>query len=209
MQTPEYTGSGAVSGQNKHFWFALYRRKLQITGQLIIGAGGHLIQFRNVTFRENLLRCSEAVHPVAADAGNLIGNPSCQIQFMKGHDDRQFSCPGHILYNGKKFQLIADVQKRSRFIQDDDIRLLAKCSGEHNPLFLSVTGFRKIPLRQFFNMNQPHGFVYDLPVFLRKDAKFSRIGIPSRRHHISAVHHLRPNPLCQYHRQLLRKLSAA
>lgn len=116
LQTPEYTGSGTVSGQNKHLWFALYRRKLQITGQFIIGAGGHLIQFRNVTFRENLLRCSEAVHPVAADTGNLIGNPSCQIQFMKGHDDRQFSCPGHILYNGKKFQLIADVQKRSRFI---------------------------------------------------------------------------------------------
>ena len=87
-------------------------------------------------------------------------NPVCkfprQIQFMKGHQHPNLFLLCLFFQHMEKFQLVADIQKRGGFIQQNYFRLLAKGSCQQHPLSLSIADLFKIPVCQFLYLCQFH-----------------------------------------------------
>ena len=65
----------------------------------------------NVAGRKDLLRRSKPLHIFSFHTQNLISHPLCQLQLMKGHNDRQALFSGKFLQHRQKFELILHIQK--------------------------------------------------------------------------------------------------
>ena len=97
---------------------------------------------------------------------------------------------------------MADIQERSRLVQNDDLWLLTDGPGQKDSLALAIADRRKIPVLQIPGMNQLHGCAHFFVIFRRKNAKNTRIGVTSRSHNILAGHEFRLHPARHNHRKL-------
>ena len=146
---PDKTGHIAVDDLRA----ALRLFKLDAAEQRIVRAVFDLIEVLNPVVGKKRFRCAERRDPVAFDAHDFIGYFTGQINFVQAHDHRNPSIFRHIAENAEQFDFMADIQKRSRLVQDDDLRLLANCPCEQNPLPLSVADRGKIAVIQIGRMN--------------------------------------------------------
>ena len=131
----------------------------------------------------------------------LVRNFLCKIQLMKGHDHSHLFFQHHFFQNGKQFQFMTDIQKRCRFIQDDNLRFLADGARQKNPLALSVTDRCEIPVFQIPGMYHLHGIFNFFLILRRKNSESSGIWITSGRHHILTGHKFRTHTLGEHYGQ--------
>ena len=87
---------------------------------------------------------------------HFVGDFLGQIQFMEGHDHSKLVFQNHFFQDGEKLQLVTDVQEGSGLIQYDNLRLLADCPGQKDPLTLAVADGCEIPVLQIPGMDGLH-----------------------------------------------------
>ena len=109
---------------------------------------------------------------------------------------------GQLPKNFQEFHLVSDIQIRRRFIQDNNLRILADGSGKQNALLLSVTQGSEVLSGQLLPMNQGQRLFHLLPVLLGELANGIGVGIAAHGHQLLAGHQLRMNAVCQHHRQM-------
>ena len=97
---------------------------------------------------------------------------------------------------------MTDIQKRCRFIQNDDLRFLADGTCQKNTLTLSVTDSCEIPVFQIPGMNHLHGIFHFFLILRGKDSQSSGIRITSGGYHIFTGHKFRTHALSKHYSQL-------
>ena len=164
LQLTKYRYATAISRNDKYLRFSPCRFQLQTAKVCIITALRHSIQCLDIIRRKDLFRCSVTLNLTAVHTDYLVGYLLCQIQFMQRHDHRHIPLSDHIFQNRQQFQLMSNIQERSRLIQNNNLRLLTDGSGQQNPLPLTVTDLREIAICQFFRMYQLHSFLHFLMI---------------------------------------------
>ena len=119
---------------------------------------------------------------------------------MQGHHHGDPLFPGHSPENGKKLQLVPDIQVGCRFVEDDDLRFLANGPRQQDPLALAVADRLKGSRRKFLCVNGGKGFLHLLFILLRQDPETSCIRVSSHGGYIPAGHELGLDPSGQHHR---------
>ena len=157
LQSAVYRNAAAISSDNKYPWFTCRGFHLYTSEGGIVASLGDPVESADIFGSENFFRCTVFFYIFSVYADYFVGDFLGQIQFMEGHDHSKLIFQHHFFQNGEKLQLVADVQEGGRFIQYDDLRLLADCSGQKNPLALAVTDGCEIPVLQVPGMDGLHG----------------------------------------------------
>ena len=201
LQLPIYRNPASISSDHKHLRFSGRRFHFHAAEFCIIASTGDAIKLPNIIGSKDFLRCTIFLNVISMNTDHLVRNLLGKIQLMKGHDHRHLFFQYHLLQNGKKLQLMPDIQEGGRFIQDNDLRFLADGACQKDTLSLSVTDGCKIPILQIPGVNHLHGTFNFFLVLCGKDPESSGIGISSGGYHILTGHKLRSHALGKYYSQ--------
>jgi len=166
--------------------------------QVIEPAHGFVVQ--------HLRRLSAGKDPVSAHTDYAIRDLHGQVNLMQGHHNCDSLFARHPVEDGKKLQLVADIQIGGRLVENDDLRVLADGAGQQDPLALAVAHRVKGPVRQLARMHGNQGFIHLPFVLLRQDTQPACVWIAAHRRNIPAGHQLRLQAACQDDRHPLRQL---
>ena len=114
---------------------------------------------------------------------------------MQRHDDGDALLLCHAAQNREQFQLVADIEERSRLVEDDDLRLLTDRTRKMHSLALAVADGVEIAAAELFGMNGAHRLLDLLLILAGQHAEPSGVRIAARCHDIVAGHQLRLHSL--------------
>ena len=83
----------------------------------------------------------------------------------------------HALEDGQQLQLIADVEKTRRLVEDDELRLLAEGPGKQNALPLAVADGLEGPVGKVERVGLAEALLDDGLVLRAEDAEMAGVGI--------------------------------
>ena len=168
-----------------------------------------VIELTDCLVIKDLSRFSARKNLLAPHTDDPVGNLHREVNFMKRHHDSDSLFPGHFVKNTEKFQLMSYIKIRSGFIENNDLRLLADCAGQEDPLTLTVADGVKGPVRKMLRMNGSQRLLHLLLVRSRQDPKTSGIGISAHGGYIPAGHQFCLQTACQHDGHLLCQFSGA
>ena len=96
----------------------------------------NLVDHPEVLFREHLLRRTDIVDVTLVHHDHIVGIRGRDIQIVTDYDDEYALLMGQVPEDACDVHLMTDVQVRSGFIQQQDLRLLNQTPGKHDPLML-------------------------------------------------------------------------
>ena len=126
---------------------------------------------------------------------------------MQRHDDGDALLLCHAAQNREQFQLVADIEERSRLVEDDDLRLLTDRTRKKHSLALAVADGVEIAAAELFGMNGAHRLLDLLLILAGQHAEPSGVRIAARCHDIVAGHQLRLHALRQHNGHLRGQLT--
>ena len=138
MQRPVYRDSAAPAGNHKYLWRAFRLRQLHTAKKQVITAGFHAVKLFYGMVLQHLLRRPKGFNGLPLNAQKIIGNLHGKVDFVQGQNHRKLLLLGHFPQDVQQLNLIADIQIGCRFVQYDDLRLLAQSPGQENPLPLPI-----------------------------------------------------------------------
>ena len=144
LETAVNRDSASIASDDKDLWLTFRRLHLHTAKVRIVTASGNSIQPADIIRSKNFFRCTVFLYIFAMHTNHFIRYFLRKIQLMKGHNHSKLAIQYHLFEDGKKFQFMPDIQKRSRLIQDNNLRFLADGAGKKDSLTLTVTDRSKI-----------------------------------------------------------------
>ena len=96
----------------------------------------------------------------------------------------------HALEDGQQLQLIADVEKTRRLVEDDELRLLAEGPGKQDALPLAVADGLEGPVGKVERVGLAEALLDDGLVLRAEDAEMAGVGIAAGADDVAAGHEL-------------------
>ena len=182
--------AAAAAADHKSLRRAAHRLKLQTAEAFVIAAGGQAVQALYAAVGKDLLGRADPGDLAVRHADDAVGDFLREVELMQRQHDGDTALAHQIFQNGQQLELVADVEKRGRLVEDEHARLLADGAREQHALPLSIADAGEIAVRKLLCMDERERLAHLFAVLRAENAEPPGIGIAACRRHIPAGHAL-------------------